>query len=229
MFRIDSNLSGVIRQTERLITRLPVVLQQELQPDKWRDEARQLALNTLNAIAQTNEAAYVGQFVATMQASVLAGGGLSLALKSPFGPGATLAAAQAAKAALDPAAGAGSLFLNPVQEFEALILDWVSTPEGQGGKRRDARDAGKTDQDIADLIAYIMLTPFAALGWKGQQARLKLTPHIEAFVKGQTAQGLPEATVDLWLRAVLAAWRNLIRFKYPERVRAALLAQKGDL
>lgn len=228
MFTLTSNVSGVLRQTERLIQRLPQVMESALHADQWRDEARDLAFRTLHALAQPNEAPYVGQFVATLQAAFSAGT-LSLVMKSPFPPALTLPAAQAAKAALDPTAGAGSLFLTPVQEFEALILDWVGTPEGQGGKRRDARDAGKTDEQIADLISYIMLTPFEALGHKGQLARLRLTPHLEAFVQRQTAGGLPQSTVDLWLRAVLAAWRKLIQFKYPERVRAELLKLKGEL
>lgn len=230
MMRLDSNLSGVIRQTERLIQRIPKAMEQALHPDRWRDDARTLAFNTLNAIAQTNEAVYVGQFVATLEAAVLAGGGLSLKLRSPFPPVATLTAAQQARTLLDPSHGFSSLFLGPVQEMEAFILEWVATQ-----KDKDQRDAGKSDQDIADFISYVLLSPGGANVIvssgknKGRYARETLMPHLEEFLQQQQRGRLAPETVTLWLRAVLAAWRHLLRLKYPARVRAELRAMKGEL
>ena len=40
---------------------------------------------------------------------------------------------------------------------------------------------------------------------------------------------LDAATVDTWLRAVLAAWRNLVRALFPQRFHAELRAARGEL
>lgn len=230
MFRLDSNLNGVIRQAERLRERIPQAMARALHPDHWRTEARTLAFNTLNALAQAGEAAYVGQFVATLEAAVLGGSGLSLTMRSPFPAAATVAAAQQARSLLDPAHGFSSLFLGPVQEMEAFILEWVATQ-----KDKDQRDAGKSDQEIADFISYVLLSPggvnvIVSSGKnQGRFARETLMPHLEEFVRQQQQGRLAPETVALWLRAVLAAWRQLIKQKYPALVYAELRAMKGEL
>jgi transcriptional/translational regulatory protein YebC/TACO1 len=88
-----------------------------------------------------------------------------------------------------------------VEEFDALMLEWVETE-----KRKDARDAGKTDEEIAALISRIMLSP--KMGPKGIDARDRLRPHIEESLRRKLGGDLSAETVDYWLRTVLAVWES---------------------
>ncbi len=226
--RFESNISGVIAQVERLKERIPIALERALAPKHWHPEARALAQRTLLAIAEPVERRFISAFVDTVAAGVLQAGGLALTMRSPF-PALRniLTESRAARQALAPADRAGNLFLGQVQDFEDLILQWVETPFEEGGKRRDSRDWGKSDEDIAHLISYIMLS--SNLGIQGLKARDRLTPHIESFLRQSQADRLPPATVDQWLRAVLAAWRELVRVKYPLAVRLELQSMSGEL
>ncbi len=220
---VQSNISGVLRQLERLQANVPVALDRALAPRHWLEEAKVRARKTLLALADPAQRKFIDDFVEQTSASILEGGGLVLRMGTPFrDTGDPLADAQAARAALSPFDGPDNLFLRQVTKFEDLILKWVETQ-----KNLDARDAGKSDDEIARLISYIMLSP--NLGEKGKEARKRLTPHIEAFIAQQQQQRLDAATVDLWLRAVLAEWRELLRRRFPGLVREELRTLKGEL
>jgi hypothetical protein len=106
-----------------------------------------------------------------------------------------------------------------------LLLQWVNTPESEGGKRLDERDAGKSDSEI---VAHLMQVLFAPGNYEGlEEARQGLLPHIIAFHQQQlNTFGLKPETVDLWLRAILAAWRDMVRDEIGQRIRAELKAKK---
>lgn len=223
----ESNIAGVIRQVERLRDHIPVAMDKALKPKHWHAAARDLAQRTLLAIAKPVERRFISGFVEDVTATVLQAGGLGLQLRSPFPALRNLLGdAQSARAALDPV-NPYDLFRGQVSEVEDLILQWVETPVEEGGKHRDSRDWGKSDEQIANLISYIMLSP--NVGVKGSVARQKLAPHIAAYLQKSQADRLSAPAVDRWLRAVLAAWRELVRTQYPARVREELLALKGDL
>lgn len=214
MFSIGSNLKEVIAQTERLLVAIPEAMESAWRPELWIEEAKDVAARTMQALASGEEAKYIPDFVETVTAGLLPSGGLSLKAKNPRSAGmATLPEAQAARGALIP--GMRGLFQEQVQNFEELLLEWVETE-----KRKDKRDWGKTDEEIADLISYILLSP--TLGPKGEAARKKLAPHIEAFLAKRAAAGLSAEKASEWLRAVLAAWRELVRMKYAGKVRHEL-------
>jgi hypothetical protein len=221
---IESNLAGVIRRTEALIRNIPVAMEQALAPALWIDEARELALRTLLAVAAPQDRQHIAGFVATVTAAALEKGGLALAMKTPFPELRNiLAQTQVARRVIGPADLSQSLFQGQLADFDQLILEWVETPENAGGKRRDSRDWGKSDEEIAALISYIMLSPNP--GPRALAARARLTPHIAAFLE-QAQQGnrLDAVTVDVWLRAVLAAWREMFRMRYLAKVRAIVSA-----
>lgn len=208
---------------------IPVAAARALQPDRqpWLAEARTMAQTILVTLAQPAERRFIPMFIARLAAGIFEGG-LQLTMGTPFAAlRDILSEAQAAAAVKSNADTGMGLFDLPVAEFEDLILKWVETPADQGGKRRDARDAGKSDEDIARLISYIMLSP--NIGERGWIARTKLTPHIAAFLQKSQSDRLSDETVDLWLRAVLEGWREMVRARYPGFIRAELGAMKEEL
>ena len=231
MISLTSNLNKVIGQVESLKAEVPRAIARALLPSKWIERAREVAEVTLMGLAGADQREYVGGFVRAVSATVFNGTSLRLSLTNPRPRlREVLSEAQSARAATSPASVAESrgldLFARTVTEFEQLILDWVQTAPEDGGKLRDARDDGKTDEEIAHLISYIMLSP--QLGEQGRQARDALLPHIVQFLQaGEAARvGLTAETIDLWLRAVLAAWRNMVRDELAQRIRAELKAKK---
>ncbi|HEX3800242.1 MAG TPA: hypothetical protein VH413_16220 [Verrucomicrobiae bacterium] len=225
--RIESNIVGVIRQTERLIQRVPEAAARVLRPEHWRDEAVEIATKVLNVLAAPAELKFVPMFISRLAVGLF-DGGLSIGMSTPF-PALhdILASAQAAAGVTANKDLGMGLFDLPVAEFEELILKWVEASEAEGGKRRDERDAGKTGEEIARLISYIMLTPRP--GVKALIARQRLAPHITAFLAAGQADRLPPEKVDLWLRAVLGAWREMVRARFRVKMMGELKAMKGEL
>lgn len=227
MITISSNLSKVISQVTAVREEVPRAVTRALSPAKWMERAREVAEKTLFVVARPDEFDFVREFARAVTASVWQGGGLLLRLKSPRPElRQVLQQAQAARAASDGSSAEPLLFQKTVLEFEDLILQWVQTPEAEGGKRRDARDEGKTDEEIAQLISYIMLSP--NVGETGLRARSALLPHLVAFLqqREQARVGMTPERIDEWLRMVLAAWREMVRAEITARIRAELKAKK---
>ncbi len=218
--RISSNISAVIQQTRKLIEHIPVAAQAALRPEVWHEEARGVAERVLRALASPEESALVPRFMASLEASGLTGGGLKLTMRSPESGSDLIEQARSARGVTSGKELGRGLFDLPVRQFEELMEEWVGTPESEGGKRRDARDMGKTDEDIAHLISYIMLTPNP--GKKAEKARAGLEPHIAAWLSKRLGGGLDPATADLWLRSVLAGWREMVKLLYPGKVWTAM-------
>lgn len=222
---IESNIDAVIERTRRLPMRIDKAMRDASAPLSWLDEAREVALRTLQALARPDQVEAVVLFARTVTANVIGGQvGFALGMRKPDNALTTAlrdarAAYLGAGNALERAQG---LFAESIRNFEDLILLWVQTPEEEGGKRRDSRDWGKSDEDIAHLISYIMLSP--NLGEGGMQSRNRLSPHIQAFMEKQMAAqgGVDPVTADLWLRAVLHAWQSWVRVRWIERVREGL-------
>jgi hypothetical protein len=152
-------------------------------------------------------------------------------MNSPFPPDQTLADMAAARAAASPVDLAQNLFLQEVQKVEDWLTQWVEQE-----KNKDQRDTGRTDEQIAHFIAYVMFTPDGGRYIvrngpnKGRLVRDVFMPHIVDFLQRKQAGGrLDAATVDAWLRAVLAAWRNMVRDLFPQKFHAELRAVRGEL
>ncbi len=218
--KIESNLAGVIERMQRLHRAVPAALARTLAPDGlapngWAPAARKLAEDTLLTLAQPRERIFIQQFVRTVEAAVL-GGGFVLRMRPPFAPAQTLESLQAARAGFP--AGGNNLFQQPVREFEDLLTDWVANV-----KDKTKVDAGKTDAEIAEFISYALISPGGAdltvKSGPNQGARVRdvFTPHIAKYLADRQAERrLPEATVDAWLRAVLAAWQQLVTVRGPQ-------------
>ena len=188
-----------------------------MQPDQWQKAAREEAERTLLAVAEPNQRQFIPEFLNTVTAA-LAGGGLSVRMGSPFKGAQTLGDYQAARSAVRPGDLGMSLFQANVEEFRDLMTEWVEKE-----KKKDARDAGKSDEMIGEFISWIMLTPSPSIGQA--RARASLMPHIIDFLQRQQATTQLDAKItDTWLKAVLASWRGLVRARFPGLFCAAVRA-----
>ena len=232
MFLIESNVDRAIGRTRKLNRNIPIAMQEALAPNLWLAQARLVALRTLLALARLEERQFIHPFVNTVSAEIV-GAALSLKMHSPFGeesPDKVLANARAAAAALTPKEIVQirglSLFMQPVENFETMILEWVQGGSATGDvpfpdeqeKRKDARDWGRSDEDVARFISHLLLTPDPTE--RELTAREKLEPHIAKFIANRLAGQLSQAVAEIWLKAVMAAWRALLRSAYPEKLQA---------
>ncbi len=237
MFKIESNIESVIGRTQKIKRDIPLAMQEALAADLWIAQARQVALRTLLAIAAPEERKFIQPFVNTVSAEIV-GTALSLKMRSPFTlntPDKVLDTARAAAAALTPKeivqTRGLSLLMQPVENFEAMILESVQGTlqtdnekdfpyPDELAKRKDARDWGKTDEEVARFISHLLLTPDPTDGER--KAREALEPHIAKYIANRLSGELNEAVAEVWLKAVVAAWRALLRSAYPDRLHAIL-------
>lgn len=221
--RVESNIAGVIGRVERLRRHdIPAALKQALDPAKWLELAWREAERTLWALAKPEQWTHVPRFLETLKALPVADG-FRLRMRTPFLASATLTDLQAARAAVSPRDLNENLFLGRVQQFEEWITEWVEKE-----KRRDARDANKSNEEISQFISYLMLTPQPTPA--ELEARRKLMPHIMDWIqRRQGRDKLDAATVDAWLRAVLAAWRRMVQAHFGEMFRKEFRAVRTEL
>jgi hypothetical protein len=219
--QLRSNIDQVVGQLERLVAKVPLAIDRALSAKLWEQPARDVAQRVLLVLAQPHERMFVDRYVNAITATVFGkDSGFSLTMTRPMFQSATLQSAQAARAATAANELGTGLYSLPIRQFEDFILQWVGRSEEEGGKRRDARDWGKSDEEIAHLISYIMLSP--QVGSKGMAARNKLAPHIEKFLAQAQGPELSAATNNLWMTSILAAWREMVRFDFPLVLRREL-------
>jgi hypothetical protein len=224
MITLTHNINAVIAQLERLRADIPKAVERALAWEKWIERAGEVAEATLNGLSTPDEQRWVRPFVEAIQGFVLHGQvGFGLKLASPLPRlRSLLNEAVAARATGATAAEAMTgLFGRSIRELEEAILEWVQTE-----KDKDERDLGKSDEEIARLLTYVLIAP--DLGPAGVQARQGLMRHIVPWLQREqeSAAGLPPETVDLWLRAVLAAWTAMVRAEVVGRIRAELKSKK---
>lgn len=229
---IESNISAVVARTQRLASRdIPAALQRALKPSPTLlQQARETAERTLLALAKPNQRAFVPAFLETIVNGIF-GTGFFVRMKNPFPTPKSVQDFQAARSAVSPQDLSQNLFLKSVQEFEQMMEEWVATE-----KDKDQRDAGRSDADIGNFISFVMLTPMGGNlivrsgPNKGRTVREVLSPHITEFLqRRQSRETLTPGTVDIWLRAVLAAWCALFRRILPERIMVELKAARTEL
>lgn len=222
MIAIESNVGKVLKQVEALKVEIPAAVRRALDPKKWLPRARDFALATVNGLAVGDEHRHTWEFAKRVTAGPLGVSvGFYLALdarqrRELFGIQQDFFGSTAQALTL--------IGLTPAGLVD-LLLQWVNTPESEGGKRLDERDAGKSDEQI---VAHLMNVLFAPGNYAGlEEARMGLLPHIVSFHQQQlNTFGLKPETVDLWLRAILATWRDMVRDEIALRVRAELKAKK---
>ncbi len=222
MIAIESNISKVIRQVENLRDEVPKAVRRALSPQAWLPRAREVALATVNGLAAADEHRFTADFVKRVTGGTL-GIGVGFYLELNAKQRRELFGQQQDFFGGTP--GALSLIGLTPAGLENLLLQWVNTPLSEGGKRLDERDAGKSDEQIVAHLMQVLFAPGNNTGL--EDARAGLLPHIIAFHQQElNAFGLKPETVDLWLRAILAAWRDMVRDEITLRIRAELKAKK---
>lgn len=216
----SSNIRAVIERLERFERQLPGAVNEVLQPSfavhgkTWREIAVEEAERVLRLLAETpEEHSLIPRLVQTI--TVLT-----------FGDTMEWALSAAREQSSDflqmlREYHIGGLFGGPqkFEQIQKLVEDWVHTPESEGGKRRDARDARKTEEEIARGILIILLDPNRSEGRSA--AANALLPHLQAFAESQAdSEGsLSPEKLRAWLETVLGAWRDRLLNELPDAVR----------
>jgi hypothetical protein len=222
MIAIESNVGKVLKQVEALKVEVPRAVRRALEPQKWLPRAREVALATINGLAEGDERRFTTEFARRVVAGTL---GVAVGFYLELNARQQRAIFGTQQDFFGDTPQALTLIGLTPAGLEDLLLQWVNTPESEGGKRLDERDAGKSDSEI---VAHLMQVLFAPGNYEGlEEARQGLLPHIIAFHQQQlNTFGLKPETVDLWLRAILAAWRDMVRDEIGQRIRAELKAKK---
>jgi hypothetical protein len=242
---LRSNIPAVKARLQRLQAGFPDVLAQAIAPAHWKPLLELIASKTLRAqwVGETDvqtRALYerlTPRIVATFMEKLLPNGveytlGIPDLLLSDVG---LAAAAKFNLSTLTPTGRERKLSIKEVEAEAQLhsvrqtILDWV-----QLEKRRDERDAGLSDEQIAERIEHILgvgdrviprdRTPAM------EEAALGLNRAIQSWLDGEgdspppqraevtKAAGLAPAVAQQWLYAVLLAWREYLRVHLPSRI-----------
>ena len=243
--RIESNVAGVLERTVRLCNRdIPAAMTRALHPDQWAAVLRFEADLTLMALASPKERRFVPAFIETLLTGPF-GNGFFSRMHSPFAPDIPFQIAPQQN--IPPPVGEGSrydaLTIPPGDDaftnFLGQMMEWVET-EKNWDVQRDGEKNMDTIIDKADWLAYVMLTKeggelVVAEGPNaGKYVRDVFMPYIITFLqeqepkKRQPVKQLDAATVDEWLRAVLARWGVLLRDRFPTVLRKQLRLARAE-
>jgi hypothetical protein len=133
-------------------------------------------------------------------------------------------------------------FKEDLSALRELVRLWVETPatsadDPGSGKIRDERDAGLSDEEIVDRLQWILGLSGARSGMmidsfqtgRGRrkplsQARASLTGALERFYQATfgEASGMSPARVEALIKAVQAAWVELIAVSLPDAAAESL-------
>lgn len=247
---ISSNIKTVIRRLERLEEGLPEAVRRAAAPVYWKPRLQASAervLRGLWALERNLElrAAYerlMPAMLATIEAAATAAGTefrMSLpAMALGAGRGGDVASAVDFNQAQHTDTGRLSKnFRMPAdamaaqsdnrERVRAGIREWVAHE-----KIRGPRDAGLSDEEIADRLEWIMglhreTSPKAyteAMASAGEGLALRIQQFMDADAAGGIvrleARGrtMDAETAQGWLKAVLATWSAMLRASLPSRV-----------
>jgi hypothetical protein len=210
-----SNIQGVLDRARARPRQIAEALRVTLAPAGWVDVMRQEAAKTLWAIAKPEEWQQVKLF--TVVTDALADGFFS-AINNPIPPVMALQDFAIVNhmqlTQVNDGQGGPNLFSNLLNQFDELMTDWVANE-----KRKDRRDWDKSDEEIGRWIGYLLLTPGGKLSPDEKAAKAGFMRHIPQWLEQQQkSKRISDATVNAWLLAVLAAWRELVRREFPARL-----------
>lgn len=229
--RINSNVEGVIGVLARFRTGLDGAVVETVKPERWRSALRRAAVLALEPIASEGQRGLVAGFA---DALIVLGidRGFVAEISEPVASENLMSRAVAGehertvrdyqgterrrRRPLDMTDDAASL----MDQARAVLRDWVETPESEGGKRKERWEGGQDerlgDEDIIDNLEIILFHPTPNPSEKMKTAREKLSRAIGEWWAAQGGGAvLPREELDRWLRAVLGAWRALMRRQLP--------------
>lgn len=240
--RIATNLPQVINRLKRLQTGLPQAVQRALLPKYLEPEFKDAALVTIRAqwVNERNVKLHelyervTPQIVETVTGALLDdGASFSMRLPRESAPGQSAdvtAASLFQQQSKTPTGREAKNFRLPLDEWKSRrenleaarhgVLEWVRME-----KKKDERDSGLSDEEIADRIEWILGIHKNTIPsqWSSemQAAAANLVPHIQAFIDADAAGGVTRlqgaqtpvidaATVHEWMVKVLAVWRGMV-------------------
>ena len=220
---ITSNVNGVLDRVKRIPRDIDAAMAATLAPAAWVEALKLEANKTLWAIAKPAEWQQVKLFTPLVEKLA---GGFYAAMNNPVPPIMALEDFAIVNHMQKTDAQTGpNLFSNLLNQFDELMARWVANE-----KRKDARDDGKSDEEIGRWIGYLLITPDGQLSAKEKAAKEGFMRHVPQWLEAQQqGQRLADATVTAWLLAVLAAWKALVLREFPARFQAALKQQRDVL
>ena len=246
--QFKSNIAAVISRTKRLQSHdIPSAMKRALNPAYWSKLAYAEAEKTLDGLAAKEQKQFVAPFLRTLKSLALEPAGFALTL-GPVIP----ADASDWIGVQQQLPGVGDGKYAPLefktdgaeQEFRKLVDTWVETEKrwkpvrdqyGGDGEFNAANIASKSK-----FISYLLISPdlSTTASTPGRMsetaARDKLMLPVVEWIRAKMSEQHPQAvldveTIDAWLRAVLSAWRNLVRDLFPQKFHTELLAVRGEL
>lgn len=222
MIVIDSNVGAVAGKIERFLTRFSEPMRAVMRPTQsWLPVARRRAEMALEAVASPTERQHIPMVVRTVMVEVLGTDGKDgvasmVWTAGKVGRAISVLEAAAGGAWLGPLFGAGDR-----DELKDLVRAWVRTPEDQGGKRKDARDIDTGEEETMFRILRV-LDRFRGSEFDLLTAQ-SVARRLEEFARSHGAtKALPPEVLDRWLRAILAAWEDLLTATLGPLAREAL-------
>lgn len=215
--KITSNISAVRGRLDRYANAVPLAMQRANAAPEWQAEAREMAGKVLDRLAAEHQKQFIPGFLELVVHGILEGG-FSLRMTTPqFDE--LLQDAEAARARAKAALDAGQ---SPsYNDLLQSVTWWV-----ENVKRKDARDrhsdgSPKSDDDIAQFITFLLTTSDSNLIGKRAHASQKLEGAIAQWLE-ESSVTLGRETITLWLHAVLKAWGQLVRAKWPQKFKREL-------
>lgn len=220
--RISNNVEGVIGVLARFRTGLDAAVVETVKPERWRPALRRAAVLALERVASEGQSGLVSGFVDTLMVMGIDRGFVA-EISEPAASENIISRAvtgehertvrdydgteRRRRRPLDMTDEAASL----MDQARAVLRDWVATE-----KHKDERDAGLTDEEIADRLGVILFHPTPGASGEMVSAREGLSRAIGEWWAAQGGGAvLPRAELDRWLRAVQVAWRDLMRRQLP--------------
>lgn len=230
--RINSNVEGVIGVLARFRTGLDEAVVETVKPERWRSALRRAAVLALEDIAAPEQRGMIHEFVDTISLAQRRRGFVADIGRRRMGENLfaeVVAAEHRATVGVEDGVeverrhrktdlqGSQSALMEQARE---VLRDWVETPESEGGKRKEqwegGRDEGLSDEDIIGNLSVILFHTTPNQSDEMKSARTNLTRALGKFWARRGGAGvLEQADVDRWLRAVLGAWRELMRRQLP--------------
>lgn len=196
--QFTGNISGAIGRLERFQTRLGGG--QLFDPaQNWIGIARRMATVACEAVVRDPaEEPWISPVVAGVAVEV-------------FGSGMIWTAGKVAQAgqhidALVATGRIGPLFdWGSRDALRDVVRQWVAAPEVEGGKRRDERDVGNTDEEIIYRIMRVLRRNSSSEFDEAGAA--SLARHIQDFADRRGAGTISPELLDRLLRAIFEVWR----------------------
>lgn len=251
MIRFKSNIKEVIAQLERLPGEVHAAMQRAVEPKRWTAPALIRAEQALLMVATPAQRQLIPTFVNAIRVTVFIGAGgkgFEASLAAPQGDPTQDAAQTLVQGVIVQEAELRKksdlradilqrqmpAFMANRERISEAILDWVKRggynvdpDDPSAGKLYDAdRDMGYSPEQIAVRLEAILFGKDQTRSGspKVADARAGLSRRLYEYMAAQMQEEMKfdAVTVNLWLNAVLMAWREMVLDLLPAVVRQEL-------